>query len=131
MTRRTSRRALFGSAALLATLPAYARPQGPDRELIAVCGSFIAECERYEALEAMGPVGADGWREAAAIWAAWDGHVVLMDRLRACTTEGIQARALALHHHTRGRDISMPPAALAGRLLALLLRDAAALGGGA
>ena len=72
----------------------------------------------------------DAFRQGRPIVAEIGRLVERMGRVRAVTAEGIQARALALHHSNPCQGFSFDdPETETGRLLVYLLRDAAALGG--
>ncbi len=130
MKARTSRRALFGSAALLATLPAFARPHGPDHELIAVCGAFVATCDQHDAGWNTITDDSEAEREGRRLLTILADQVDRMGELHAMTAEGIQARSLALARFYRPSDMAIDAeGTIPHCLLSYLLRDAAALGG--
>lgn len=144
-----SRRALIPALAGLAAaggafvpLPGVANPSA-DAELIAVCAALNAvERQRQTVWGETGTPGAlpDDEAEAAAVPLYDRMHVLLdrMERLRATTTAGIQARAHSLavyeEYTDDGRgevvhDLSAGDT-ISGRLARYLLRDAMALASG-
>ena len=133
----SGRRAVLGGAlGLLAALAgskagslAPAAPSHPDAELIALCKAFAEGIKSYDrACDGMEDAGLAA-QTVHAIVAGWPAQFDEMERLQARTAEGVQARAYALHVHSGHGGFSFDyPETMTGKLLSMLLRDAAELG---
>ncbi len=107
---------------------------GLDAELIAVCAEFDTLERQSCIINGTGPDCVPDDDEADRVTAPIRArmHELLdrMDRLRAASPAGIQARAHCLAQHAGHLDYSFDyPETMVGRLLIYLMRDAAALGG--
>jgi hypothetical protein len=131
----TSRRALLGavSALPLAAVPMVARAGSADAELIRLCAAFDA-CEmRLSAIFNPVPGGYDEETANAEAKPNYERMSALLDHLEAAhatTPEGILARArpLGVHAGEGAYCLDIGPT-WAGRLVAVLLRDALGLSG--
>ncbi len=137
MTTNPTRRALLAGAGAAVALPGAIAPAGaspcPDADLIRLCGAFDA-CEmRLSAI--FNPVPDDYDEETANAEAKpnYERMSALLDRMEAAhatTPEGILARARTLGVHAGEGAYCMDIGPTwAGRLVAVLLRDALALSG--
>ncbi len=132
MAQSSRRVMLRTSLALPLAAPAFAAAAfttGDDAELIGVCAEFIA-CDRRQRAIYDGPDDVDDDEAAAAtapIFARMKGLLAQMEQLRATTSDGIAARAQSLAQHSGEGAFSFDArSTITGRLLACLLRDAAA-----
>ena len=139
-TRRDFFAFTTGAVVANTVLPLAARAGGgeryasPDAELIAVCAEFDACDRQVNTVHGTGPgCIVDDTEATTATGPLFTRVGILLDRmdaLRAATPAGIQARAHSLAQHGRHGEYSFDcPTTMVGRLLAYLMRDAAALGG--
>lgn len=133
-----TRRKVAGSVALIAALgsvKAVASPAAPlaDADLIRLCGEYVAlEVARSAIFEGPNSIEDDDLAEAAAypLERRMNALLAEMEPIQATSAAGILARADALAAHNGNFGFSFDcPHSGAGRMLAFLLRDAAALAG--